>query len=192
MLLHPATRIGIWLSLAAGVQGMQLTGLAALSFIFLLHPVPGFPRILKRTRWLLLSLLLIYGFASPGAPLLPQIAWASPSSEGLREGVLQAWRLLCLLAGVTWLLASTPRDELVSGLYQMLHPLIGSHAERCAVRLALTLHYAEQSADAKNRKHALPTPDAITTLSLRLLPFSARDALALTGAFLLLIPLRMA
>lgn len=192
MLLHPATRISIWLLLALSVPGLHSIGLATLSLLLLIfaHPCHGFARILKRTRWLFFSLLMVYGFAAPGEPLLPQIGAASPSVEGLREGALQAWRLLCLFAGLAWLLASTPRAALISGLYQMLHPVVGGHAERIAVRIALTLHYAEQTVGAGNWKKTISTaanvPDAPSTVSLRIEPFSWRDGVVLAGMLLAL------
>jgi energy-coupling factor transporter transmembrane protein EcfT len=192
MLLHPATRISIWLLLAMSVQGLHSIGLVTLSLLLLIfaHPGPGFARILKRTRWLFFSLLLIYGFAAPGEPLLPQIGVASPSLEGLREGALQAWRLLCLFAALAWLLASTPRAALISGLYQIVHPVLGRYAERIVVRIALTLQYAEQTVGAGNWKKtinmATNVPDAPSTVSLRVEPFSWRDGAVLTGMLLAL------
>ncbi|HVS26821.1 MAG TPA: CbiQ family ECF transporter T component [Burkholderiales bacterium] len=187
MPLHPATRIGIWLLLAIGVQGLHSAGLAALSLLLLIVACRfhGFPLLLKRARWLFLSLLVIYAIATLGELLWPQVGAASPTVEGLREGALQAWRLLCLLAALAWFLAGTPRDALIGGLYRMLHPFFGNHAGRIAVRMALTLDYAEQAAGVENWKNAFnaefDTTDTVSTISLRLEPFTWRDVVVLAG-----------
>lgn len=105
----------------------------------------NFLTLLRRTRWILLSLLLIYAFATPGLYLLPDFGSAGPSIEGIRAGVMQTWRLLLMLAALALLLRCTDREALLSGIYTLLKPLqpFGVNAERIAVRLWLTLRYAE-------------------------------------------------
>lgn len=60
---------------------------------------------------------------------------------------MQLSRLVCVLAGLSILLTLLPQEKLVSGLYSLLYPLryIGVSRARIAVRLALTLHYAERA-----------------------------------------------
>ena len=188
MPLHPATRIGVWLLLAIGVQGLHPAGLAAVSLLLLIVACrfQGFPRLLKRTRWLFLSLLVIYAIATPGELLWPQVGAASPTVEGLREGVLQAWRLLCLLAALAWLLAGTPRDALIGGLYRMLHPFFGNHARR--LRL-ITPNVRQESKTGKTHS-TRNSIRRIATISLCLEPFTWRDGVVLEDVLLALAALR--
>lgn len=102
--------------------------------------------MLRRARWLLLSLLLIYGFATPG-PEISMGAISLPLSRaGLEAGLLQAWRLVLMIAGLGLLLALTSRSELIGGMHAILSPLrpIGLDPDRAAVRLSLTLEYARE------------------------------------------------
>lgn len=102
-------------------------------------------QLLRRTRWIMLSLLLVYAYTTPGEPLLEVLGIFSPSREGLSDGVLQLTRLLAALAGLAILLDRLNRQQLIAGLYTLFAPLqlIGVSRQRVAVRLALTLHYAE-------------------------------------------------
>jgi len=102
-------------------------------------------QLLRRTRWIMLSLLFIYAYTTPGKPLIEAFGMFSPVSEGLSDGVLQLARLLTAIAGLAILLDSLQRQELIAGLYTLFAPLklIGISRERVAVRLALTLQYAE-------------------------------------------------
>jgi energy-coupling factor transport system permease protein len=104
-----------------------------------------FRRFARRTRWLLLSLVLIYGFVTPGEALVSTWGLYSPTREGLHSGASQALRLVVLLAALSWLLSANGRDRLLCGLYVLLKPfaLLGLNAERVASRLWLTLHYSE-------------------------------------------------
>lgn len=101
--------------------------------------------LLRRVRWIALSLLLIYAYATPGAALWNALGSLSPTREGLLDGTLQLGRLLCALAGLAVLLTSLSLERLIGGLYSLAYPLrfIGLSRERFAVRLALTLEYAE-------------------------------------------------
>ena len=59
--------------------------------------------------------------------------------------VLQLCRLAFTLASLAILLNLLPRQQLISGLYVLTYPLryVGLSRERLAVRLALTLQYAD-------------------------------------------------
>ncbi|MFC7094603.1 hypothetical protein [Jeongeupia naejangsanensis] len=94
-------------------------------------------------RFLLLALAVVYGWSTPGVRLA---AWSwAPSEEGLRMGTLQALRLLGMLASLHCLLTGLGREKLFGGLYTLTAPLalFGAWRERCALRLALTMDFAE-------------------------------------------------
>jgi energy-coupling factor transporter transmembrane protein EcfT len=146
---HPAALILTWCLLVAIMQFLALeTLLIAAGFLFLfalLLSARKLLQLLRRTRWITLSLLMIYAYTTPGQPLLDALGMISPSREGLSDGVLQLTRLLAALAGLAILLDRLHRQQLIAGLYSLFSPLqlIGLSRERVAVRLALTLHYAE-------------------------------------------------
>lgn len=147
MRLHPATQILIWCLLVATMQFLPAVRLLVAASLVLLMAFAlshrKFIQLLRRTRWVMLSLWLIYAFTTPGDALLD--VWFSPSREGVLEGGLQMMRLLAALAGLAILLDRLPRQQLMAGLYSLFMPLqwLGWSRERVAVRLALTLHYAE-------------------------------------------------
>lgn len=132
---------------------------------------------------------MIYAFATPGMYLFPQAGSASPTVEGLQAGTLQIWRLLVLLAALALLLRTTDTASLLSGLYALIKPLkpIGVNVERIAVRLWLTLRYAEMSRGKVETKswtervrNALePGTEIAETLRLEVRPFIWVDWLAL-------------
>ncbi len=103
--------------------------------------------LLRRTRWIIFSLMIIYAFMTPGAGIWTLPYLPSPTREGLLDGLMQLGRLFCVLAGLSILLTSLSQVRLISGLYTLSYPLrfFGVSRERVAVRLALTLHYAEKA-----------------------------------------------
>lgn len=116
--------------------------------------------MLKRMRWLFLSMFLIYAFNTPGEfvrdwPLNGWVDW-SPTYEGLQAGTLQLVRLMMMLAGVGLMLATTTTSSMIEGFYVLLKPLkcIGLHPERFAARLCLTLHYIESNNLQQDRQSA--------------------------------------
>lgn len=114
----------------------------------------SFFKLIKRMRWLLLSILLIYAFTTPGeyVPNIPAVI--TPTIEGLEHGVLQVMRLMVALAALTLLYAGTSATQLILGLYLLLMPLkyLGVNVERFVVRLSLTLQYVEDFAMRDDRK----------------------------------------
>lgn len=146
---HPAALIFLWASLVIAMQSLQVTALllsgVLLLIIACLLCAARFLILLRRTRWIMLSLLLIFAYATPGNALWPALAQFSPTLEGLADGLLQGCRLIFVLAALAILLHVLPQQQLMNGLYTLSSPLrhVGLPPERLAVRLALTLHYAE-------------------------------------------------
>jgi energy-coupling factor transport system permease protein len=101
--------------------------------------------LLRRTRWILVSLFAIYSYTTPGTPLWASLGGLSPVYEGVTEGAMQLLRLLASLAGLAILLSVLPQSQLVAGMFALSRPLalFRISSERFAVRLALTLRYAE-------------------------------------------------
>jgi energy-coupling factor transport system permease protein len=151
--------------------------------------------MVRRARWLLLSLFLIYAFASPGDGMFPALGSFSPSLQGALGGAMQAWRLILLLLALGLLLRACPQNSLLSGIYILIRPfgVLGIDADRIAVRLWLTLQYAEQQPRHniqgwwnELRSTLDPSPDAASEITLELPAYSWRDGFILALAVLLL------
>jgi energy-coupling factor transport system permease protein len=199
MKFHPAAQILTWCLLVAIMQFLTLEILLiAAGFVLLfalLRSAHKLMQLLRRTRWIMLSLLLIYAYSTPGQPLLDALGIFSPSREGLSDGVLQLTRLLTALAGLAILLDRLHRQQLIAGLYTLFAPLqlIGVSRERVAVRLALTLHYAEvamlrETHTWQDNLRSLFEPHDETSkqMELTLYRFGISDGLLVSFALLLL------
>lgn len=151
MTIHPTVQITLWILLVLLAQHLQPVALLAVCVvscgIALRLCAKQFMGLLKRTRWIAFSLLLIYAYATPGMALWSLLEGFSPTREGLLDGLLQLGRLLCALSSLAVLLTSLSQERLISGLYSLAYLLrfFGLSRERFAVRLALTLEYAESS-----------------------------------------------
>ncbi|MEZ5613999.1 MAG: hypothetical protein R3E35_02150 [Rhodocyclaceae bacterium] len=150
-MLHPTVRLIAWGVLAALVQWLPLSGLllacaAALSAGAWLAP-RRMGLLLRRTRWLILSLVLLFALATPGVYLLPSLGVMGPTAEGLRLGLEHLLRLLFVLASLAVLLERTGAEGLVAGLHGLMRPLswLGLDRGRVALRLMLVMHYVEQA-----------------------------------------------
>jgi energy-coupling factor transporter transmembrane protein EcfT len=196
---HPAAQILAWCLLVAATQVLAINALLVVAgFVFLgalLVSTRKFMQLLRRTRWITLSLLLVYAYTTPGQPVLDMLGIFSPSREGLGDGVLQLMRLMVALAGLAILLERLHRQKLIAGLYSLLAPLqlIGLSRERVAIRLALTLHYAEVAMvrgpltwQDNLRSLFVPHEESATQMELKLYRFGIRDWLLLGIALLLL------
>ena len=107
--------------------------------------------MLKRLKWLFISILIVYLFFTPGQLLWPDVVW-SPTVEGLMQGLLRVAVLVLLVAAVNILISSTDQDEFLSAILWCLRPLsfVGLPHERLAVRITLTFDEVSQI-----RKHHL-------------------------------------
>ena len=123
-------------------------GAALLLLLYVLagNPSPAtFLLMVKRLRWLLLAILLVYGWWTPGDSLWPGAAALSPTIDGLYLGLLRVIALIGIVAAVHLLLQSTPREELLPAIMQLIRPL-STHRmrERIAVRALLSIEAVTQ------------------------------------------------
>lgn len=150
MTLHPAVRLLLWVASVVVLQSLSgnplRLALAALALCALLTAARRSARLVKRARWLLLALLALFAWSTPGRLLWPQAGWVSPTAEGLALALDHCARLLGLLALVALLLEHTTRQSLLAGLYTLLKPLplFGLDRTRAAIRLGLVLRYSDE------------------------------------------------
>lgn len=122
-------------------------GAATLLLFYLLagNPSPAtLVLMIKRLRWLLLAILLVYGWWTPGDSLWPG-ATLSPTIDGLFLGLLRILALLAIVAAVHLLLQSTSREDLLTAIMQLIRPLTTRQMrERIAVRTLLSIEAVTQ------------------------------------------------
>ena len=197
---HPLVAILLWVFLAVALQALQMPALllanALLGAAAMKWSAARFCRLLRRTRWIMFSLLVIYGYATPGAAWWPAGGALSPTREGLFDGFQQLCRLLPALAGLSIVLARLTQRQLIGGLYLLAYPLryLGLSRERMAVRLALTLHYAESAmleaaTDWRSgMRRMLEPPEAVQqTVEVQAARLTRRDGLLLAAGLAALV-----
>lgn len=154
-MLHPTVRLIVWGVMATLVQYLPQPGLSLACAAALAAGAWRAPKrldlLLKRTRWLIISLVLLFALATPGVYLLPSLGSLGPTEEGVRLGFEHLMRLLFVLASLAVLLQVTGVEGLVAGLHGLILPLscLGLDRGRVAVRLMLVMHYVEQSPPGK-------------------------------------------
>ncbi len=147
---HPASRLILWGWLVVATQlarGPLLWGFGF--FIGALALVTSSRRawmLVRRVRYLLLAVIVLFGFSTPGEVALPLLGQASPSIEGLSLALTHSMRLLVTVMLVAILLEYLDGPLLIAGLIAVARPLalLGLSSERLAVRLMLVLRYAQE------------------------------------------------
>lgn len=147
--LHPSSRLAIWIGGVFLVE--QGHGISALVCALALLGIAGLWArrrcfaLVRRARWLLVSIVLISAWMTPGLPLVQSLGSLAPTLEGLSEGGEQALQLVSMLAMVAILLELTPVPAIIGGIHGLMWPLRAFPAlrERIALRLLLVLQYVE-------------------------------------------------
>lgn len=150
--LHPASLIllGLAFLLAASTRSGVLLLLLCLASTGLAIGLARrqFRAIVRRSRWLLLTMVVLFGWMTLGTPVsgLP-----GATREGLFLAMENISRLLIAIAVVALLVGALSPPALVSGMRTLLAPLapLGDFRDRLSVRLMLTLQEVEAArADA--------------------------------------------
>lgn len=192
-MMHPAVLILLWVCLVISIQSLQATGLLFAGFPLLavayVLSATRLIALLRRTRWIMLSLFFIYAYATPGVAVWASFAQFSPTHEGLTGGLLQLCRLAFTLASLAILLSLLPRQKLISGIYVLSYPLkyVGLSRERLAVRLALTLQHAEivildTTSNWRTSIEQMLAPEDVKphSIELQITPLTVHDGMILT------------
>ena len=146
--MHPVIRIVSFLILAGyvafgGLYELALGFVIVLSVVLFkrLQSIELTVRILRRMRWLFLSILIVYLWFTPGEPIIPTTASYIPTVEGLKTGLLRVFSLVLIIFAVNYFISSIARNRLVEAIVWLLYPLnwIGIDSRQLALRIALTL-----------------------------------------------------
>lgn len=185
-MFHPATLLLAWAGFVLVLPLFSLTVLALL-LIPLFAAALSLARartlaLLRRTRWLLLSLALLFAFATPGLMAPGPLGQLGLTEDGLLLAAEHLARLLLLLATLALLHETIGTEGLVSGLHWLLAPLDRWRGlrERIVVRLLLVVDFVE-SANFKGgwRDWLGDTDVGPQRLGLVLRPSHWQDGLAL-------------
>ena len=176
-MLHPATLLVAWAGFALVLPLLPLGGVAALAagallatMLFARHRATT---LLRRARWLLLSIGVLFAFATPG---LSVPGW--PGRLGMtQDGLLLAAEHLARLVILLTTLALLHERLKTAGLLTGLHALLGlmrneALRERIAVRLMLVIEFIEGRDAKAGWRHWLADddrgPDRLTLAVRRL------------------------
>ncbi len=107
--------------------------------------------MLRRMRWFLFSILVIYCWFTPGTPLVHGVLLSGwlPSVEGVSSGLQRVLALVLVIASVNLLLRSLSQMQLLAAIYLLARPLqlIGIKAEVVALRMTLVLETMAEAQD---------------------------------------------
>ena len=147
---HPVIRIALFIILACALSSGNLNTLllgtmavaAGYGMAADIQLLPAF-KMLRRMRWLFLSLLIIYGWFTPGTPFpLPATILTSlPTLEGVQEASVRIASLAAIVLAVNLLLQTTRREHLLAAIHWWMQPLryAGIAHERLVIRMVLVL-----------------------------------------------------
>lgn len=174
--LHPASRLLLWGAMVVTVQlarGPLLWGFGLFIAVLALAVARFRLRVLlRRIRYLLLVLVVLFAFFTPGESAIPTLGAASPSIEGLGLALTHGLRLLSVVMLVAILLEHTDEAELILGIMTLSRPLAfaGMSPERLAVRLMLVFRYVQDAPPEgwRGLLAAVPGPEREEGLVMRL------------------------
>ncbi len=176
---HPSALLLAWMSYALALQWMPVAWVIFLALLCLLvselFARNRSHRLLVRARWLLLSLMVLFIFLTPGE-YLPGV----PGSLGMtHEGLLAAGehcgRLIAMLASLALLHECIGTQGLLAGLYCLMGPC--KWRRMTVVRLMLVLECAEQKQVASWRDWLKEgdAPHELTACQLEISSMQVRD-----------------
>ena len=125
----------VWLALGVLVCVAGATSLAWIKF----------QTVIRRLRFIVIAIVLLFAWQTPGTLVFPVLQGWSPTYDGLRLALEPLGRLLASVGVVSIMLARVGVGDWMSSLYVMASPLrvLGFAPERFAVRLRLVLEYVE-------------------------------------------------
>lgn len=145
--MHSAIRIVTFLVfgvfVALGNVGNLVLAFILISSIYLIGHPHLFEvnwRMVKRMRWLFLSIFIIYLWFTPGLELIPELGSWSPSVPGTQQGIMRILSLVLIVFGVNLLVKTDSQENLTSALIWLLTPLrwLRLPHEKLAIRMSLT------------------------------------------------------
>lgn len=190
--LHPATWLLVWAGVvlllqSLGWRELAVVAPAALGGAFWLarHRTAG---LIRRARWLLLTIAILFSFATPGQRLPGATGDLGVTLDGVVLAVEHVLRLVGVLASLAIVHQRLGNEGVISGLHLLLAPLaaFGELRRRMVVRLLLVLEYVESAPGAGWRYWLGESGAEPSAVSLQLRALGAGD---IAVAALLLVAL---
>lgn len=183
-MFHPATVLLAWagyicllpvLSLAV-LTALLVPALAGAMFLARARAIA----LARRTRWLLLSIALLFAFATPGLSAPGLLGKIGATVDGLALAAEHVLRLLMLLVTLALLHERLGTEGLVTGLHWLLAPAAGRRGlrERIVVRLMLVVNFVEDGNVSGWRNWLVEADFGPQTLALTIRRASRLDVLA--------------
>ncbi|MDH5407570.1 MAG: energy-coupling factor transporter transmembrane protein EcfT [Gammaproteobacteria bacterium] len=152
--MHPVIRVSVFLifaiSIAHADTAQLIIAAAVLIVLYSFTPRIDWSRLFKfllRLRWFYISIILLYGFLTPGQALLSSLP--DLSIEGLLAGGLQVLCLMMMIFALLVLVSNQSKSQMLGALYWWLYPvkLIRLSREKLALRIMLTMQAVERLQD---------------------------------------------
>ncbi len=150
--VHPVIRVlglvlfGLSLSVG-GLSALPSAGLLLLALYFgsRWRCLLSAGALLRRLRFLFLSLALVYFWLTPGEPLWPRLGVWSPTAAGAEEALARILILVSIVLAVHLLQRTTSKEQMIGTILWLAAPLqrLGVASTRLAVRVTLVLHLME-------------------------------------------------
>ena len=146
------------------VQRLDIVGMLAVLAILPIFGVGALMRgwrLVFRARWLLISLIGVYGLSVAGEPLWP--GRFSPTREGMIEATRQSGRLVLMMMGVAVVLDTMSLSDWMSATRRFLRPFarFGVTGDRFVVRLMLVLRSIEAMPAPQRWRELLVEPEFV-------------------------------
>lgn len=164
--MHSGLVLFLWMAGVASVQlaaGRLLAALVGISLVVMLALArTRGVRLIRRVRILLLAIIVLFAWFTPGEALVAALPGLSPTYEGVMLALEHGGRLIVVVCWVALLLERLSPDRLVSGLHALCRPgaVVGLSAQRIALRLLLVLRYVDSARGGRHEwRHWLLAPD---------------------------------
>lgn len=160
---HPASLLIIWGGYAVLLQWLPwhwLLPVAAASCLLALLQAPERSRrLLWKSRWLLLSLAILFVFFTPGEFVVGIAGWLGVTYDGLNLAAGHLSLIVAMLTSLAWLHQHLGTSGLLAGLYGLL----GCYAGRdmTIVRLMLVLDFVEKKQEISWRGWLVAARDQV-------------------------------
>ncbi len=190
--MHPSTLLLIWISGFIAIQSQSSpwpTLLTIAGAVLCFAREEGFA-LLRKSKWLLFSLALMFAFITPGSVSSGWLGRIGMTQEGITLAFSHLSNLLSIIGLVALLLARVGTAQTIVGLHGLLGTLalFGFDPRRISVRLMLTLQYVGMSepklATFQDGKNGDSVFLFIDSAQIR---YSVVDAIFLVAIFILML-----
>lgn len=165
--MHPVIRIACFILLVMGLaMSKWLLYFSSLPLLILFWHYANWQsllQLLKRLRWLLVSLFILHlWFHGADVNLIP-------SQTSLLIAIEKTFVLILMITTAHLLLVVTPIDDLIAAIQWWFKPfnLLGFNPQKLAIRLALTLETLNHVHELYQQQTKCDAPNPIAQISLR-------------------------